>query len=533
MAKSQKVVGFQPATARRILKHVGMVGSRQFQEWTQARGSGGQQAALFKLVEDFRANSALAQECDWDGTILFPDRPAQTVRKGISSRPAGAKEGYVGIWLKTDGQWRFRQGNCPDLSCDEAASSIDLGTPPEANVNEEYTHEIVVNDFASAPTITGLPNGLTATIEETDDDQWTITITGTPTTEGEFTIIVSGTTLENDCPMAAAFNLIVNPCDVGTSAIDIGELPEAEEFDEWDHEITFTDVADIEILGLPPEIDVTIDEPGGTITLDTDELPATGTYQVVIRGTSIPNGCIIEVEFVLRILPCDAGDSAIIGSGFGWGYRNDNGCFVGVPGAAQIIILDATDASVDNLPDWMDYEVIPSGDNVVLLITGTPPTGFCAVPFSAIEGWTEYIPAENWYYRDIEISATTLENDCTIKKTSRIFLTAGSSCPGPTDYATLEAEIAFSIGDADPGAFTVGVNSADIFNWNVGSRNVINRGVVLPLPPGLSFHPSFNTIYGIPDAGSEGTYVTTVYGEVADGPYGGCRVEFTYDLVIS
>jgi hypothetical protein len=61
---------------------------------------------------------------------------------------------------------------------------------------------------------------------------------------------------------------------------------------------------------------------------------------------------------------------------------------------------------LDNgLPDWMTYEVIPNGDNVVLLITGTPPTGTCAIPSDAIDGWTEYPYAEGWYYRDIEISA--------------------------------------------------------------------------------------------------------------------------------
>jgi hypothetical protein len=489
-------------------------------------GDGG--VAFFKLTADWTGTKVLARKCSYDGTVYAPTAPAIYVHRDNFGRAIGAKVDYIGLFYK-QGTWKLLQGPCPNLSCDEAESTLTIGTPPDATIGELYEHEVTWTDLENVQVL-GLPTGFTF---EIDGD--TGTITGTPfepaVVPGEYTITITGTTTENGCVLTEAFNLVVNPCDLADAEIVIGELPEAEEFEPWNHEITFTDVEDIEVVGLPEEIDVTIDEPGGTITLDTDELPATGTYQVVIRGTSIPNGCTIEVEFILRILPCDAGDSVIIGTGGAWEYQADGACFIGVFGAAQIVVQDATDATVSGLPDWIDYTVNVSGDSLLILLTGTPPSGTCAIPSGTLDDWTEYTPAEGWYYRDIEVSATTLEEECTIKKTVRIFLIVGSGCPDPTDYATLECEIAFSSFDAEPGQFYVGSNGADIMDWDAGTYTVNNRN--FSGYPGWLSVSGFYTLFGTPPSGSEGTYLITAYGTVAGGPHEGCRVEFTYTLTVS
>jgi hypothetical protein len=117
------------------------------------------------------------------------------------------------------------------------------------------------------------------------------------------------------------------------------------------------------------------------------------------------------------------------------------------------------------------------------------------------------------------------------KKRRESFLIAGSSCPSPTDYATLECEIAFSSFDAEPGQFYVGSNGADIMDWDAGTYTVNNRN--FSGYPGWLSVSGFYTLFGTPPSGSEGTYLITAYGTVAGGPHEGCRVEFTYTLTVS
>ncbi len=527
--KPEPTYGFSKPDAEALLQRIGMVETVTPIKTRQAATSGG--VAFFKLVADWTGTKVLARKCSYSGTVYAPTAPAIYVHRDNFGRAIGAKVDYIGLFYK-QGTWKLLQGPCPDLSCDEAESTLTLGTPPEATIGELYEHEVTWNDLENVQAL-NLPTGFTFTI-----DGETGTITGTPlepaVIPGEYTITITGTATENSCVLTEAFNLVVNPCDLVDAEIVIGELPAADEFEPWNHEITFTDVEDLEVIGLPEEIDITIDEPGGTITLDTDELPATGAYQVIIRGTSIPNGCTIEVEFTLRILPCDAGSSVIIGQGGAWRYRQEGACFVGVFSSQQTIILDATDASVTGLPDWLEYEAIPSGDNITLLISGTPPTGTCAIPAGTLDDWTPYPPAEGWYYRDIEISATTLENDCTIKKTARIFLLeAGSICPDPTDYPTLEGEIAPSTFDLNFSFWQVGVGGSDILSYLTSPYvRLVNPGGADNLPTGLTYQTN-GVITGTPATGTEGTYAVTVWGTMNDGPYEGCRVEFTYTLTVS
>lgn len=504
-------------------------------------GDGAGQLQFFKFVEDYRPSGTLARRCDRSGTVYSPDSPAVKVHHQWN-KPAGANSGYLALCYNTGAKWEFLQGKCPDLSCDEAASSIDLGTPPEATVNEVYEHEIVVNDFAAAPTITGLPDGLTATIEETGDDQWTITITGTPTTAGEFTIIVSGTTLENDCPIEAAFNLLVNPCDVGDSEIDIGELPEATEFEEYDHEITFTDVDDIEILGLPPEIDATIGS--GTITLHSDELPAKGVWQVTITGTTPENGCPIQVQFVINIGPCDASGAYYLTppkDQLTWAIRpNLFDCCVGSFNTAFIAAYEIENVSASGLPDWLTLAVISEGEwGSSVQIQGTPITDNCDIDEAVYDGGTlgsNPFAFGDWWYWDVELTGDSIPNGCQVKTTVRVWLQViCDQCPEPTDYDTLGASFSWNpILPSPPYNWTTsGSGISAVVDWdNVTNISVSGEPANSVVDIGTDEAYPSSVVIGPGGTNTAGTYVVTITGEVASGEHAGCPISFTYTFQV-
>ncbi len=475
---------------------------------------------FYKFIEDFRPSGTLSRECNYLGEVYKPTSTARRIKAGFN-RPVGANAGYFGLCYRGTFYW----GPCPNLSCDKAASTIDLGTPPEATVNETYEHEIVVTDFSAEPTITGLPDGLTATIEETDDDEWTITITGTPTTEGEFTIIVSGTTLENSCPMAAAFNLIVNPCDVGDSEIDIGELPEATQFEEYDHEITFTDVDDIEILGLPEEIEATIGS--GTITLHSDELPAESVWQVTIRGTTPENGCPIEVQFTINIGPCDAGDSYYqvpSQTRLTWFLRrNAVDCCLGIFNAVTIFANLIDNISASGLPSWLDLETISETEvGSQIRLQGSPTTDSCEADDSAFTDGTQLgtLPI---YYWDVELTGESIPNDCQVKTTIRVWLTNSCyECPDPTDHEALGASI--ENGEAN---VTIGDELIAIT-----LDNVVPSSIVITSGADLEWSEADSWVAWLGVA-APGSYVTTLTGTVDEGEHAGCPISHTFTVVIS
>jgi hypothetical protein len=503
--------------------------------WPRTIGGGSGKLEFFKFVEDYRPAGTLARRCDRSGTIYEPTSAAIRINHQWN-KPAGANADYYGLCYNTGSRWEFLQGPCPDLSCDEAASAIDLGTPPEATVNEVYEHEIIVTDFAGEPTITGLPDGLTADITSTGDDEWTITITGTPTTEGEFTIIVSGTTLENDCPIAAGFNLLVNPCDVGTSEIVIGELPEATEFEEYDHEITFTDVDDIEILGLPPEIGATIGS--GTITLHSDELPAESVWQVTIRGTTPENGCPIEVQFTINIGPCDASGSYYSTpsqSQLTWYIRaNAVDCCLGQFNLVTIFASQIENVTASGLPAWLELTTASETESGALVqIQGTPLTDECAVDEDVYDGGTQLGTTNLWYW-DVELTGDSMPNGCTVKTTVRVWLNVScDTCPDPTDYEALGASFDWNpvLQPGQPHNWTTGGGLSHIVDWdNVTDISVSGEpaGAIVSIGPGG--YPSSVVI----EAGTQaaGTYVVTITGTVESGEHEGCEITFTYTFQV-
>jgi len=511
--------------------------------WPRNLGESAGKLEFFKFVEDFRPAGTLARRCDRDGTVYEPTSAA--IRIGHKwNKPAGANADYYGLCWNTGSQWEFLQGTCPDLSCDEADSVIAIGSPPNATVNETYEHEITIVDVLDTPTVTGLPDGLTADIVETDPNQWTITISGIPTTEGEFTIIVSGTTEENECPIAAGFNLLINPCDVADSVIDLGEIPEATQFEEWDHEITFTDVENITITGLPTEITATIG--AGTITLESTELPATSVWQVTISGTTTENGCPISVTFSLPILPCDP-EGAYIQAGEGdynaWRWRmqrNAVDCCLGTFHQSTIYGHYVEGITASGLPSWLELETINEDETGSLVrISGIAPTAEdCEIDPSAFDGGTQFFDQDKWYW-DVQLTGSTLPNGCEIKTTIRIWLehSCGDGCPDPTDYATLGASMDWwSLLPGQPIDWSEGgSNTAQAVEFsNIDTDSFQLSGA----PAGASLYrdeilfPNVITVQP-PPSPAQGTYFITISGKVATGTYAGCRIEFSYTLTVN
>jgi hypothetical protein len=260
--------------------------------------AGGSNLMFFKLDGDMLGNTALARRCDSDGVLLDPSSVAVSVQAEWN-RPLGAKADYFGLFYKRSGGWTFLQGPCLDNSCDLEDSNINLDSPPEGAVNEEYEHTIIATNLAGNMTITGLPPGLTF-------NGSTGVISGTPTQEGIFTVIVSGTSAENECPITRAFNLVINPCDVGDAFIDPDDPPDGAEGEEYNHTILFGDVTNLQVLGLPAGL--VFDPETGDIT-GTPAEGSEGIYFVTITALTEPNNCPIEQIFRLIIGECDPEDA--------------------------------------------------------------------------------------------------------------------------------------------------------------------------------------------------------------------------------
>ena len=325
--------------------------------------------------------------------------------------------------------------------------------------------------------------------------------------------------------MAAAFNLIVNPCDVGDSEIDIGELPEATQFEEYDHEITFTDVDDIEILGLPEEIEATIGS--GTITLHSDELPAESVWQVTIRGTTPENGCPIEVQFTINIGPCDAGDSYYqvpSQTRLTWFLRrNAVDCCLGIFNAVTIFANLIDNISASGLPSWLDLETISETEvGSQIRLQGSPTTDSCEADDSAFTDGTQLgtLPI---YYWDVELTGESIPNDCQVKTTIRVWLTNSCyECPDPTDHEALGASIENGEANVTIGDELIAITLSNV----VPSSIVITSGADLE----WSEADSWVAWLGV---ASPGSYSTTLTGTVDEGEHAGCPISHTFTVVIS
>jgi hypothetical protein len=463
---------------------------------------------FYKFIENFRLSGTLARECNYLGEVYDPESTARRINSGFD-RPIGAPAGYFGLCYRGTFYW----GPCPDLSCDEADSAINVGSGMTGTVNEAYEYEMTVVDLLNPPTITGLPDGLTATVEQTLDefddpipDAWTVTITGTPVEAGESTVIVSGKSKVNECPMAAGFNLTVEPCDLDGSFITIGEWPAAEQFEAWEAEIDFVDVMDIEVLGLPDEVTATIG--AGTITLESEELPATASYNIMVRGTTTTNGCPIQREFLLHILPCESDEASIL-------VVATNLLFL-----PQIIVEGngLSDLVCETtLPGWLEFYTETGPDGVILGGLTWGATADC-------ESGT----------MDLKIIGTTALNECTIRKAVTVQLSC--DCPSPTDYSALGANIA----KIHSGQFKKSGSLGNIARFMCTNCDFAGASASSNLPAGLELISGTSTwidsnlwIVGTPAASvANGTYIIRITTTVNSGTHAGCQIIRDYSIVV-
>ena len=119
-----KAVGFRPATAARILKRAGMVGSKQTPEWTRPPGGSGGAINVkwFRLLEDATSFLVEAREVNFNvETGSFSDLdplpdPIDIVNWDSLETGNGllehAQEGYVAQCVLINDQWGFHQGSC-------------------------------------------------------------------------------------------------------------------------------------------------------------------------------------------------------------------------------------------------------------------------------------------------------------------------------------------------------------------------------------------------------------------------------------
>lgn len=492
---------------------------------------------FFKFIDDTSGvyRGGIAVQCDYLGNQISDTSVWISAMTGTTSVqwPHGAKPGYIALCLESTLHEQFSsvyataafwQGKCIDNSCDEADSSIlvDPSTPlldgnvrVDGQVNEELTGVTITwTDLNEPPEIDGLPEGL-----QVDSQPESLVISGTPEVDGVFLAVITGITSENECDFAKKITFVIEPCGLEESNFILEDPPQAEEFEPWSYEIQFVDIEDIEVIGLPDEVVAAIDYENGTILLESEELPATSSHQISISGTTTENGCPINVEFLLKILPCDSSGSRI----------NDvtNPIFtIDEARGFQVTGQGITNLTAVNLPDWMSLEVSVDENGFVLAaIGGTPSLEDCP-DFFQIEG-------SQRKYLDVELSAETIPNECLIRKKIRFQIIG--CCPLTTAYQTLGASFSWNpFLPNQPSSWNESSGTSQLIDhFNVTNISVSGAPptAVIYIDDPMSGWPN-SIVVSNGGSNTPGSYFVTVRGEVASGAYEGCIVEFSYTLVV-
>jgi len=454
---------------------------------------------FFKLIEDSSGGPMLGRPCTANGTIL-DEKSVATVLYPQDGRPAGALAGYWGIWQRSGSQWRFLQGHCVDTSCEVGDSYLDANDPPSGSVNQSYSHFIAFGELTLPLVISGLPRDLVFAGSTGE-------ISGIPREEGTFTVVVTGSSSENDCPLTVAFNLVITPCDKVDAYIDPDDPPSAEVGDPYSHTILFGDLdGDPTASGLPPGLSFngTTGEISGTPTEE-------GNWLVTITGVTNPNGCTIQTEFNLHVLPaCQAETSRIFK------------CFqVGTPDA------DTLQPGTEGYPY---YDKICSFEvkSPLRLVTTCSGCDFPAgLSFDGATGEITGIPTECGDF-EFDIEGDSDPDDCLVTK--RFKMVVNCPCPDPGEYGTLGAWLVDSMNAATSLSIDINIPFNELLGSSAADFNT-SPPIVSNLPPGLTWDPATGEVDGIPD--TAGTYVTVFYGKVISGPHVDCPIIHTRTYTVS
>lgn len=467
----------------------------------------------FVLIEDWEGDGTLGRKCDSAGDALDPESPAVSLYSGADGRPAGAREGYYGLWIRDAGKWRFVTSTCPDTSCDVGDSSISVGTPPDLYVNESYTHTINWEELEGDPVVDGLPDGLLFNPVTGIINGMVVNDVAVVT---EYTVTVSGTSAENGCPIVEAFVLRVNPCRVVDAYIDLDNPPNATVDVAYSHTILFDDLTITGWGGLPPGF--ALDPGTGALTGTCDE---EGAWSVWVEGLTVPNGCTIRKEFVIKVLPCDADGSKLYVDGGSDFFLSDlpfQMQVVGFKVTGNIELHKVEECCPSNT---FPFVCSPSATSLPAGISYAPTTGILSG--TANDPVNDCLPYPCHYL--LTFRALSEENECWVYTEVRLYFPC--PCPEPDDYTALAAWLVDS-GSATsnqtfhgPDSETLtasnaiftsksGTNQFGYSGWGTGLLEVDVSGSVPP-----------------------GTYIVVFFGRVTSGPYTDCPIIHTRTYTVS
>lgn len=164
--------------------------------WFVAEGGGGRVNGFYEIMED----DTTARQWLWARRMTRTGTPIEEWKQLYKWEDllSNVKAGYKCKADLVDNEWCFDQGPCVPSSCN-TGDRISANLPPDGVVGASYTFSFTTTGLTSGTLASsGLPPGLTRS---------GTTISGTPTTAGEWWALVEGSTTlgSTTCPLKRRF----------------------------------------------------------------------------------------------------------------------------------------------------------------------------------------------------------------------------------------------------------------------------------------------------------------------------------------